>query len=120
MAEVIGVNAKLSIKTEEIQQAGTTDTGYKVVGKSGSGTLKLHHITSRMKQKIGQDLNEGRTTRAKITSSLNDPQALGEERVTLLDCVFNELTLIDWEIGKLGEESIPFNFSKFELTNMIE
>lgn len=119
MAEVIGLNAKLSLKTEEIQQAGTLETGYKVVGKNGNGTIKLHHVSSRMKQKIGQDLNEGKTTHAKITSSLNDPQALGEERVTLQDCVFTELTLADWEVGKLGDESIPFNFSKFELTNMI-
>lgn len=114
------MEAKISLKTEEILQAGTLETGYKVVGKSGTGTLKLHHTTSYLKKKIGENLQKGKTTRAKIVSSLSDPDSLGEERVTLMDCVFTELTLANWGLGKLGEESVPFSFSKYELTNMIE
>lgn len=120
MAEVKSLEAKISLSTEEIKQAGTLDTGFKVTGKSGSGTVTLHHVTSYMKRKIGENLQNGKTTVAKIVSAVNDPQSRGEERVTLLDCVFTELTLANWELGKMGEESIPFNFSQFELTNMIE
>lgn len=120
MAEVISLEAKLSLKTEEIQQSGTLDTGFKVTGKSGSGTVKLHHVTSAMKKKIHKNLQEGKTTRAKIVSSLRDPDNGGEERVTLFDCVFTELTLANWELGKNGEESYPFNFSRSELTGTID
>ena len=38
----------------------------------------------------------------------------GNERVKLTGVTFDEVTLIDWEAGKLGEESYPFTFGGVE------
>ena len=54
-----------------------------------------------------------------IITNLEDPEAFGAERIRLNDCVITELTLADWEAGKLLEESIPFNFSGFTVLDSI-
>ena len=35
-------------------------------------------------------------------------------------CTFDELTLADWEAKKLGEESVPFTFTGWELLDTIK
>lgn len=47
-------------------------------------------------------------------------KAFGAERVRLDDVVFTEIKLADWEAEKLLEESIPFNFSGWEVLESID
>ena len=51
---------------------------------------------------------------------MEDPEAFGAERIRLDDVVFTEIKLADWEAGKLGEESIPFNYSGYEILESID
>lgn len=120
MAEVIGLEAKIKLDTADVNMVRTLKKGTKVTGISGSGTLKLNKVTSYFIKKIGDNIKVGKATRAIIITNLNDPEALGAERVALNDCVFTELTLADWEAGKLGEESIPFTFGGFDVLEAIE
>lgn len=120
MAEVIGFEAKLKLDTVEITRVGTYKKGAKVTGTSGSGTVKLNKVSSYFVKKISENLKQGKTTRATITSKLGDPGALGTERIVLKDCVFTEVTLADWEAGKNLEESIPFTFGDHEILEAIE
>lgn len=98
----------------------TLKKGYKVTGISGSGTLKLNKVTSYFLKKVGDNLKKGKATRMTIITNLEDPEAFGAERIQLNDCIMTELTLADWEAGKLLEESIPFNFSDFEVLESID
>lgn len=120
MAEVIGLEAKIKLDTADVNMVRTLKKGTKVTGISGSGTLKLNKVTSYFIKKIGDNIKVGKATRAIIITNLNDPEALGAERIALNDCVFTELTLADWEAGKLGEESIPFTFGGFDVLEAIE
>lgn len=120
MAEAIGLNAKVTLEKQEVNQTGTLAKGYKITGVDGKGTIKLNKVTSYFIQKLSDNLKAGKTTVCKIMSNLDDPDAFGAERVMLSDCVFDELTLIDWEAKKLGEESIPFTFSSWEVIDAIE
>lgn len=120
MAETTALQAKVSLEKQEVNQTGTLAKGYKVTGVDGKGTLKLNKVTSYFIKKLSDNLKAGKTTVCKIMSNLNDPDAFGAERVMLSDCVFDELTLIDWEAKKLGEESIPFTFSSWEVLDAIE
>lgn len=120
MAEVTGCEAKIKLDTADVAMTGTLKKGTKVTGISGSGTLKLNKVTSYFIKKIGDNIKAGKATRATIITKLEDPEAFGAERIALNDCVFTELTLADWESGKLGEESIPFTFSDFEVLEAIE
>ena len=120
MAEAVSLNAKVSLEKQEVNQTGTLAKGYKITGVDGKGTLKLNKVTSYFIKKLSDNLKAGKTTVCKIMSNLADPDAFGAERVMLSDCVFDELTLIDWEAKKLGEESIPFTFSSWEVLDSID
>lgn len=120
MAEVTGLEAKIKLDTSDVNMTRTLKKGTKVTGISGSGTLKMNKVSSYFIRKIAENLKAGKATRATIITKLDDPEAFGAERIALNDCVFTELTLADWEAGKLGEESIPFNFSDFDILESIE
>lgn len=120
MAEVTALQAKMKLDTSEVKRTGTLEKGYKITGISGSGTLKLNKVTSYFLNKVSKDLKKGKATRMTIITNLEDPEAFGAERVRIDDCVITELTIADWEAGKLLEESIPFNFSGFEVLDSID
>lgn len=120
MAEVTGLEAKIKLDTSDVNMTRTLKKGTKVTGISGSGTLKMNKVSSYFIRKIAENLKAGKSTRATIITKLDDPEAFGAERIALNDCVFTELTLANWEAGKLGEESIPFNFSDFDILESIE
>lgn len=120
MAETTGLEAKIKLDTAEVNMCGTLKKGTKVTGISGSGTLKLNKVTSYFIKKIGDNIKAGKATRATIITNLDDSEAFGAERIAINDCVFTELTLADWESGKLCEESIPFVFSDFTVLDSIE
>lgn len=119
VAEVIAVEAKVTPEKEQVQQSGNRGKGYKVVGKEGKGTIKMNKVGSFFINKLSDDLKELKTTTANIITKIHDPDAKGDERIELVECVFDELTLADWEAGKLGEESIPFTFSDWNVLDSI-
>lgn len=120
MAEAIGLKAKIKLDTTEVKMTGTLSKGTKVTGKSGSGTVKLNKISSYFIKRMDADLKAGKATRATIITNLEDPEAFGAEKIALNNCVFTELTIADWEAGKLCEESVPFTFSDFDVLEAIE
>jgi len=120
LAQAIGVEAKVTLITTDVMQCGTLAKGTKVTGIEGKGTLKLNHVDSYFVIKMSECIKNGKAFRATVIVKLDDPESLGAERVSLTDCVFTELTLANWEAGKLGEESIPFTFSDYEVLESIE
>lgn len=119
-AEVIGLEAKITIKKDEVKQTGTYETGYKTTGTEGKGTVKLNKVYSRFILLAAENIKAGKPTVVQIESLLADPASDGKEGVVLNGCLLDELPLADWEAGKIGEESIPFTFSSFEITDTID
>lgn len=120
MAEATALQAKVALEQQEVNQTGTLAKGYKVTGVDGKGTLKLNKVTSYFIKLISDSLKKGKSVSCTIISNLDDPDAFGAERIKLINCVFDELTLIDWEAKKLGEESMAFKFSDWEVLDAIE
>ena len=119
MAETTALQTKMKFDTAEVTQTRSLKKGYKVTSVSGSGTVKLNKVSSYWLKKAAKAVNEGKAIRGTIISNLEDPEAFGGERVRLKDCIFTEVPVADWEAGKLGEESIPFNFSDFDVLDAI-
>lgn len=119
MAEVTALEAKVSLEKTEVNQVGTLAKGYKVTGVDGKGTLKMNKVTSYFIQKLSANTKAGKTTTCTIISKLADPDALGAERIQLNGCTFDELTLVNWEAKKLGEESIAFSFTGWDVLDTI-
>ena len=119
MAEVTGLEAKVSLEKTDVNQVGTLAKGYKITGIDCKGTLKMNKVSSYFIKKLSDSLKVGKTVSVTIISNLEDPDAFGAERIELLNCTFDELTLANWEAKKLGEESIPFTFTDWNLLDVI-
>lgn len=121
MSEAIAFKAAITLNKEEVKMTGTLKKGYKYTGTEGKGELKLHKVTSRFLKLISDNIKKGKTTVATIQSNIADPDALdgGNEMISISDAVFDEVTLADWEAGKLGEETIPFTFGEWEINDVI-
>lgn len=120
MAEVTALEAKVTLEKSEVNQTRKLAKGYKVTGIDCKGTLKLNKVSSFFMDMISENIKAGKTTVATIISKLDDPDAFGAERVELRNCVFDELTLVNWEAKKNGEESIAFTFEDWEILESVE
>ena len=119
LAEVLSLEAKASLEKTEVNQARTLVKGYKVTGIDCKGTLKLNKVTSYFLTKLSESIKKGKVVKCTIISKLADPDSDGIERVKLTGCVFDEITLANWEVKKLGEESITFTFTGWEVLDYV-
>ena len=120
VAEVTGLEAKITVEKDEVKLVGTLAKGYKITGTEGKGTIKLNKVYSRFINLMNDNLKAGKSTVATIESALADPDSDGSETVVLNGCIFDELTLADWEAKKFGEESVPFTFTDWDVTSTID
>ncbi|NNG67344.1 phage tail tube protein [Caldanaerobacter subterraneus] len=119
VAEVTGLEAKVTLEKSEVNIVGKLSKGYKVTGYEGKGTLKLNKVTSRFIKLMNDNMKQGKQTVCTIVSKLADPNALGAERIVIKDATFDELTLANWEARKLTEESVPFTFTDWDVLDTI-
>lgn len=77
------------------------------------------HVFSRAISKISASLKSGVNPEFTILSELNDPAAFGAERVILKGVKFTTLNLINWELGVLGEQEMPFSFDDWAPTSVV-
>jgi hypothetical protein len=120
IGDVLSLEAKVTIDKTDIQQVRSLTKGQKITGYSGKGTLKTNKTRSYFMKMISEALKKGQDISTTIQSKLDDPDAYGNELVVLKNVSFDELTLADWEGGKLGEESIAFTFTDWEIKNSID
>lgn len=119
LAQVTGFEAKYKLTKSDVNQTRTLAKGSKITGIEGSGTLKMNKTSSYFLLRLLPDIRKGKTVSCTIISNLADPAARGNERVKLTGVTFDEVTIADWEAGKLGEESIPFTFEDAEIIDSI-
>lgn len=119
LSEIESAQAELSMSYTDVPQVRKLTKGKKLTNIEGSGTLKMHHVRSTIMKKVSDLLKRGKTPSFKIIIKLDDPDALGAERVVLYSCKLTKLTLMDWEFGKVTEETIPFTFENWDLLDVI-
>lgn len=120
VSECYGLQAKASFNKEDIALCGQMASDKKVTSIDCTGSLRLHKVTSRMAQAIGENIRNGRDVRFTIVSKLKDPDAYGAERVVLRNVSFDDLTLADWEAKRVGKVECPFTFTDYEFLDVIE
>lgn len=119
LAEVESGKAEVEITYSDISRARHIINGKKMTKAEGKGSIKLHHVRSNIAKKMSDAIKSGRTVSFKIILRLEDPDALGAERVALYGCKFSKATLMDWEAGKETEESYDFTFEDWEFLDLI-
>lgn len=119
MAEVTAFQATVTVDKADINIAGQLGKFSKVIGYEGKGTIKVNKVSSFFINLMSSNIQAGIQTTATIISALDDTDALGAERISINDAVFDEMSLANWEAKKAGEDSIPFTFTSWSLLDTI-
>ncbi len=119
LAEAKAIKATVKLSKEKISRCGTIIPAQKVTGIENTGSLRLYKVDSRQAKLAADNIRQGKDTQCTIIVKLADPDSEGVERVSLSGVTFDELSLVDFEVGKLGEVEIPFTFEDFQYLDMI-
>lgn len=119
MAETISCKAEVGYKKTSVQQACKMIEGQKITGLEPKGEFKIHHINSTVMKKEQEALKAGKTATHTIITNVDDPDAIGAERIAFYNCVLDKMVLTDFESGKMGERSYGFTFDSWELLETI-
>lgn len=120
LVNVQEVDARLRIDRAEVRMAGNRGMGYKALGVSGEGTVRMYKVTTRFLESISRLFRDGRGRMEVMNMivKLDDPEALGVERIRLGRVKFWEINF-GYNLNNLQEESIPFTFEVFEIMDAI-
>ena len=120
VGECYGLQAKVNFNKEDIPMCGRMAIDKKVTNMTGTGSMRMYKVSSRMAIAIGNAIRNGRDLRFTIISKLADPDAYGAERVVLKNVSFDDLTLADWEVAVNGRVEAPFTFTDYEYLDTVE
>lgn len=119
LAEVTAFRAEINISYEDISKVRSLMAGKKMTGIDGAGEVTMHKVSSFLMKKVADLLKEGKSPDFTIISKLDDPNAVGSERVVCYHCKFEKTTLADWEHGSIGEESYSFTFEDWDILDSV-
>lgn len=120
IAEATELKATMSADKQEVKIARRMGHAYKTTGYTAKGSIKLHKVSSYFIKKLAPSMKQGKQVLCEIVSNLADPDAWGNERVALHNVMFDSVDLINWAVGKIGEESYPFTFEDFDTLDEID
>lgn len=120
VAEVYSFNAKISYNKQAVARCGQMANDQKVTGYSGTGSIGMHKINSRMGIIMGEKIRNGQDVRFTIIAKLSDPDAYGQERVRLQNVSFDDLTLMNWEADTPGKIEAPFTFTDYDYLDQVD
>ena len=111
LTNVQEVSFRITIDRSEVQMSGTRRTGYKATRTSGEGTLRQFKVTTDFIKRVSEMMRSDNSVqfRGQLMVKLDDPEALGRERVLLKAVKFWEING-GWRVGEIVEEEIPFTF----------
>lgn len=115
IAQVTAFKAVAKLNKEKVDQVKKMFTGYKVTGYEGTGTIKMNHVSSYFVNLMSDNIKAGKLTKVTIIAKLDDPDAVGPERIVVRDATFDTLKLMDWTAKKLVEDNYDFTFTDYEI-----
>ena len=118
--EATGLKAEVALEFMDVPMCGDLAKHQKVSGITGTGSITMTKVNSRMAIKLSDMIRAGKTPVFTIISKLDDPDAYGAERVVLKNCQFSTLTLADWTTKQIGSITQNFTFTDWGFIDMIQ
>ena len=115
VAEAFSCQIVVKKNREDVPRCGTMTAGKKLTGMEKTGSIGIYNATSRLIELEAAAQKEGKDLNHVIITDLNDPDNGRNQRVAVRGVSFDELTLADWEAGKLGKFVVPFIYEDFEV-----
>jgi len=107
--------AGVKFDKSDIKQAGKFLTSHKVTGGTGTGSINMLKVDSRLVVKIAASP----TGKYSYIGKLSDPTARGDEAIMFTGVSFDSAPLIGWKLGDLAEVDVDFTFDGFRYLTSI-
>jgi hypothetical protein len=117
--EATALKAEVSLEFQDVPMCGVRGKRQKATNTVGNGSITMTKTNSRMAILLSDLIKEGKTPLFTIVSKLDDPDALGAERVVLKNCQFSTLTLADWSANQIGSVTQNFTFDDWDYIDQI-
>ncbi len=116
LTNVSGFQSSVNINKEEVQRAGTRWIGHKAISVVGSGSITQFKITNDLVKRIGQFTDDKSPMFVtELIGKLDDPDSReGKTRIRYKGVQFDVIPLMQYEVGTIVTEEIPFTFSGYE------
>ena len=117
IAELSELTLTVKVQREKVQIGMDVDS--KITGYSGSGTMTLKQVYSRFFEVLEQ-AKGGIDKRCTITTALKDPDSVEgqEERYSVSNVAFTELPFINYKMGEVNQQKLPFTFRPSDLQRL--
>lgn len=104
-------DARITLNRTDVQMGMSVDS--KLVGASGSLTLQIYHVYSRIAEEVLEALKAGRDIRFTVRSRIDDPDAVGGQvESTVFNNVWlNEFPLSNWERDNADSQEYTGGFT---------
>lgn len=120
LATLESFSAEVDIGMGDVVKPGNLWKHKKMLELEGTGEITIQSIDSTGKNIMAKKIKEGKMPVVKIMGKLADPDAKGVERIVFKDVTFNKLTLMDFEHGSIVKETLPFNFTDFDIYDLVD
>ena len=114
IAELSELTLTVKVQREKVQLGMDVDS--KITGYSGQGTMTLKQVYTRFFEVLEQ-AKRGIDKRCTITTALKDPDAAdgAEERYSVDNVAFTELPFMNYKMGEVNQQKLPFTFRPSDL-----
>ena len=114
IAELSELTLTVKVQREKVQLGMDVDS--KITGYSGQGTMTLKQVYTRFYEVLEQ-AKRGIDKRCTITTALKDPDAAdgAEERYSVDNVAFTELPFMNYKMGEVNQQKLPFTFRPSDL-----
>lgn len=109
--EIQKYECKVTANREDVLIGNSVDS--KIVSLKGEGTITIKSVVNRNINAYLEAWKSGKDPRATLVALVEDPDAVDgqKERCSVDNVWFNELSIMNFEKGKVVEKEFPFGFT---------
>ena len=109
--EIVKFEAKVTADREDVIIGNSKDS--KITSLTGEGSFTIKSVINRNINQYLEEWKAGHDPRATLVGLLEDPDMVDgqKERCSIDNVWFKELSLMDFEKGKVVEKEFPFGFT---------
>lgn len=115
MTNAKGVELQTEINYEDILRSGTRTVGKKATTIENTGTLTNYKVTHELIKAIAQVTDDTKGSFVtELLFGINDPESPESKAYIRVKGVqFNTIPILNYEVGAIIEEELPFTFTRF-------
>ncbi|MCM3784314.1 phage tail tube protein [Neobacillus mesonae] len=120
LTSIFNIQANIEVGIEEVRSPGTRWIGNKQTTLKGTGSATGYLVTTEWIEKMSQVADDKSSPYVtELIIKLHDPESHGAYRVRLKNVMFDNIPLVNAEVGSIVENEYTFVFSGHEFLDRI-